>query len=314
VKIDRLLAMTVLLLNRKRISAKELSERFEVSTKTIYRDMEVLNQAGIPVYAHQGTTGGFEIMEHYTISRQFLSLEELRSVLAAVRGVRNVLDDDRRLGNLLEKVQTMLNKSEKEHMERSGNSIVFDFNPWAQAPTVKLKVNQLQQAIEQSRKTKIRYINMNGTESDRTIEPLGLILKGTVWYLHAFCNLRGDFRVFRLSRVYEIDILTECFERRQAPSLESYSWEPEWSNSTIRGVVMTFHPDMKYRVGDTFIPEQMTVLPCGSIRVQGEFAEDEWFYSKLLSFGDKVKVEEPVEMAKELKERVRKILELYKDI
>ncbi|BBH23595.1 DeoR family transcriptional regulator [Paenibacillus baekrokdamisoli] len=309
-KIDRLLAMTVLLLNRKRVSAKELADRFEVSTKTIYRDMETLNQAGIPIVAHQGILGGFEIMEPYTIARQFLTLNEITAIIAAVKGIATAVDDSM-LTNLLDKVQAMLSKMDRIDAEQQGTGMVFDFNPWGQSAAAREKVNTWRQAIEETRKVKIQYLNMNGVESERVVEPAALIMKGNLWYLHAYCNLRQDFRVFRLSRVQDLQMLTEHFERRPAPSLDGYAWDSEWSKDSKREVILTFHPKVRYRVVDSFPPDWVTELEDGSVQVKGELLEDEWLYGTLLSYGDKVKVEQPTSVVEEVVSRAQKIIERY---
>ncbi|GKU77422.1 YafY family protein [Paenibacillus sp. L3-i20] len=309
-KIDRLLAMTVLLLNRGRVSAKELAERFEVSKKTIYRDMDTLSQSGIPIVAHQGTAGGFEIMEQYTIARQYLTLNEIEAVVAAVRGINTVMDDHV-FASLLEKVKTQLNQVDREHPEQQGTGIVFDFNPWGQGTAAREKVNMLRQAVESSSLVEIGYLNMNGKESQRVIEPVVLILKSNIWYLHAYCTLRHNFRVFRLSRIQHLRIMGQHFVRRPAPSLDGYVWDEQWSQFTKEEVVITFQPKVRYRIVDTFHPEQITILEDGSIQVKGQYVADEWFYGMLLSYGESVKVEEPNYIAEELVNRAQKIIERY---
>lgn len=309
-KIDRLLAMTILLLNRERISAKELAERFEVSTKTIYRDMETLNQSGIPIVAHQGTSGGFEIMEQYTIARQFLNLNEIKTMVSVVKGINSVVDD-RMFGTLLEKVKALLHKADTIHADQSHTRIIFDFNPWGQSPAARDKVNTLRQAIEETRKVRIQYMNMNGTESERVIEPSALILKGYVWYLHSYCTLRKDWRVFRLSRILDLQMLMEHGVRREKPSLDRYEWDTEWSKDTKQEVVLTFQREVRHRIVDSFDPESVTVLEDATIQVREEFAEDEWFYGMLLSYGDHVKVEQPACVAEELVRRAQRIIARY---
>ncbi|WP_239551466.1 helix-turn-helix transcriptional regulator [Paenibacillus elgii] len=308
-----MLAITVLLLNRKRLSAKALADRFEVSTKTIYRDIEALSLAGIPIVAHQGTTGGFEIMEQFTISRQFLALDELLSMLAAVQGIRTAFDDQS-VSNLLEKVKTMLQPTERELLEHGGAPLTFDFNPWGQSASARARVQALRTAIGERRTVTFRYTNLDGAGTERTVEPIGLILKGYLWYLHAYCTLRGEFRVFRLSRVRELRVTEERFEPRPAPALDSYSWQPEWSGSGALDVVLTFRPEVRDRVEDTFPTEQAERLPDGSIRIRGNYPANEWLYGWMLSFGDKVRIDEPAFIARELKERAQKIIAQYAEL
>lgn len=309
-KIDRLLGMTVLLLGRGRVSAAELAERFEVSTKTIYRDMDTLCQAGIPVVAHQGTTGGFEIMEHYTMNRQLLTPDEVHSVVAAVKGIGTVLDD-KAVASLLDKVQTLLNRSDKQVKAQQGEPLVFDFNPWGQGPGARVKVQMLRQAAEESRLVQFNYSNMNGDETQRVVEPSSLILKGPIWYLHGYCRLRGEFRLFRLSRMLEVQIQSETVPRREAPKLDRYEWNPNWTNAVEQEVVLLFSAVARHRVRDIFAPDTITVLPDGSLRVQGPYPVDEWFYGMILSFGEEVRVEEPASAAEEVLRRAEQIVKLY---
>ncbi|WP_306010662.1 YafY family protein [Paenibacillus sp. FSL H8-0548] len=304
--------MTVLLLNRGRISAKELADRFEVSTKTIYRDMDTLSQSGIPVFAHQGTTGGFEIMEQYTISRQYLTLGEISSIIAAVKGMGTALDDAT-FSSLLEKVEVLLNRSEKDGVSHRGESLVFDLNPWAQGPVARHKVNLFKEAIEASRRVQLSYINRNGTETERETEPYALILKGNVWYLHAYCLLREQFRVFRLSRVQQFHSLPGTFERRQTPVLDSYAWDQEWLGTDETEVTLVFRAQVRYRVGDAFPADQVTVLEDGTLRVKRMFTLDEWFYGMLLSYGDQVMVEQPDYIAEEVIQRAKNIIGRYQN-
>ncbi|WP_342778493.1 YafY family protein [Paenibacillus sinopodophylli] len=304
--------MTVLLLNRGRISAKELAERFEVSTKTIYRDMDTLSQAGIPIFAHQGTAGGFEIMEQYTISRQYLSLSEISSIIAVVKGLGTAMDDKFYVG-LQNKVEALLHKSDKSQDGHGSNSLVFDLNPWGQGPAAREKVNVFRQAIEEKSLAQFSYMNMNGSESERAVEPYALILKGNVWYLHAYCMLREQFRVFRLSRVQKLKRLEQRFERREAPALDSYTWDSEWPGQTLAEVTLLFRSEVGYRVRDSFHPDMVTLQGDGTLRVAGNLTVDEWLYGMVLSYGNQVKVEQPSYVAEEIVRRAYQIIASYEN-
>ncbi|WP_245955015.1 helix-turn-helix transcriptional regulator [Fontibacillus phaseoli] len=307
---ERLLAMTVLLLNRGRMSAKELAERFEVSVKTIYRDMETLNRAGIPVMAVQGISGGFEIMDRYKLDRHLVSQGEVSSLLAAIQGVTQAMED-RTYSDLQEKFKTLLQPADKSVWESKGGSLVFDFQPWGQGPAVKQKVTLLRQAVQDKHLAKLSYINQDGTENARIVEPSALVMKGSAWYLQGYCRMRGDFRMFRLSRVTELSLLPESFTPRDAPVLDGYSWNPAWSHKEECEVRLIFRPEARYRMGDMFSPEQIVPMQGGDFAVQAIFSLDEWFYSMILGFGDFVKVEHPVSVAQEIKTRAERIIALY---
>ncbi len=305
-KIDRLLAITVLLLNRGRISSKELADRFEVSTKTIYRDMETLSRAGIPIASIQGTSGGFEMMERYTIARQFLTPTEISTLAAAVEGVGRAMDDGM-LDTLLGKVKALANRSAVER----GTELLFDFRPWGRNDSEREKVNLLRQAISESRLAQIRYWNRNGSESDRVIEPVSLVLKGYVWYLYGYCTLRSEFRWFRISRVQELRLLSAHFAHRVTPPLDDDARASEGDSDRLRDVALSFHPAVRYRVSDMFDPALFTTLEDGWIRVEGRFAEDEGLYAMILSYGDRVRVERPANIAEEIVRRARNLIEQY---
>ncbi|MGG3283180.1 helix-turn-helix transcriptional regulator [Paenibacillus solani] len=310
-KIDRLLAITVLLLNRGRLSAKELAERFEVSSKTIYRDMDTLSQAGIPIVAHQGISGGFEIMEHYMIDKYWLSAEEMSTLVAAVKGMSSALADQQ-MDILLEKVKALLHRVEQSFGgEYRRESVVMDFQPWGQRQGLKNSVSLLKQAIQESRRVIMEYISSEGASERRIIEPASLILKGNVWYVQAYCLVREDERIFRLSRMQRIEMLSEHYESRPLSGKESLEWKTSWSHEQEQETVLLFEASARQRVADIFPPEQVNVSPDGAIRVQTRYKLDEWFYGMILSFGAQVLVEQPHEAAEELKRRAQRIISRY---
>ncbi|MCV4234755.1 YafY family transcriptional regulator [Virgibacillus sp. LDC1] len=310
-KIDRLLAITVLLLNRGRLSAKELADRFEVSSKTIYRDMDTLCQAGIPIVAHQGISGGFEIMEHYMIDKYWLSAEEMSALVTAVKGMSSALDDQQ-MGILLEKVKALLHRVEQGlDDEYRREPVIMDFQPWGQRQGLKSAVSLLKKAIQEKRRVVMEYIDAEGSAERRTIEPASLILKGNIWYVQAFCLEREDHRLFRLSRMQDITMLSETYEPRLWPGEERLEWDSSWSSALEQETVLLFEAAARQRVADMFPPEQVTVNPDGSLRVHVLYKLDEWFYGMILSFGNQVLVEQPGEAAEEVKRRAQWIMQRY---
>lgn len=308
-KIDRLLAMTILLLNRERISAGALAERFEVSTKTIYRDIETLCRAGIPIVSHQGMSGGFELMERYTIGRQMLSPGEIEALRAAVKGAASVLDDQT-FADLADKVQALLGGG----TEARGPGVIFDLNAWSGHASTRDRVECLRQAAREALRVEVRYLNMNGKESRRLLEPAMLLMKGGIWYLQAYCLLRQEFRIFRLSRMLELRETGEPFIPKEAPAIDTYEWNDDWDSMPRIAVSLRFCAEVRLRVTDGFEASLITELEDGSVRIAGDFTMDEWFYGMLLSYGDRVTVESPTVVAEELVRRARRIVESYAGI
>lgn len=311
-KIDRLLAITVLLLNRGRVSAKELSERFEVSSKTIYRDMDTLNQAGIPIVAHQGISGGFEIMEQFMIDRYWLSIEEMESLVTAVKGI-NLALEDQETDALLQKVTSLLQKAQRGYIfqGKRDDRLVMDLNPWGQRGGIKETMKLLRLAINERRRTAIEYISSNGTSQRRIIEPASLILKGSIWYVQAYCTMRKDFRVFRLSRIQDAEMVEGTFEPQEIPKVEHFRWDESWSDTSTESLVLKFDPTARQRIADVFHPDEVTMLPDGSMQVEVVMKPDDWFYGMILSFGGQVKVESPGFVAQEVVRRAQQIMERY---
>ncbi|MEF2248524.1 MULTISPECIES: helix-turn-helix transcriptional regulator [unclassified Paenibacillus] len=315
-KLDRLLAITMLLLNRKRVGAKELADRFEVSLRTIYRDLETINQAGIPIASFAGSSGGYEIMDSYRLDRQMLSLEELQSIIVALRGVRGTMEE-RDIGKLLDKVGALVAKSEHSSAETLGNELLIDINPWQRGEEDKEKLSVLRQAIRQSQLIQFAYTSAHGEDSERICEPMSVVLKGYVWYVYGYCRLRDDFRIFRLSRITRLQQLPEAFERREV-SIEKLGYN---MGQSMRGsakdfplirLSLRFKSRAKARVQDYFARESIKMEEDGTLTVEAEQPDEPWLYGMLLGYGDDVTVLEPKHVAQELVRKAENIIRLYK--
>lgn len=308
-KVDRLLAITILLLNRGRMSAKDLAERFEVSERTIYRDMDAISLAGIPLVSYPGSAGGFEILEHFRLERQYLSLTELQSMVTALRGIRSTLDDST-FDGLLQKVGALVAKSEGD-LDAGRQPLIIDINPLQTSPHQRPYFSQLRKAIQESLCMSMTYMNGDALVSRRTVEPLRLVLKGYTWYLYGFCRLRGDFRIFRLSRIRQLTALDERFEPRTGSldhldvQLSTYAQHP------LVSLVLHASPAVRVHVEDLFEPDEIELQQDGSIIAKTRRQEDAWLYRTLLGYGSDVKVIEPAHVVASLKDQAEKILRLY---
>ncbi|MBW5445959.1 WYL domain-containing protein [Cohnella sp. CFH 77786] len=311
-KLDRLLAITMLLLNRKRVSAKELADRFEVSLRTVYRDVETIQMAGIPVVSYAGTSGGYEIMDRYRLDRQMLSFEELNSIVVALRGIRTTLDD-REIEPLLDKVGALLGKSEHERLDESSDRLAIDINPWSRGAEDKEKLTGLREAIRDRKVIRFEYTNAEGDRTSRSCEPMKLVLKGYVWYVYGYCLLRRDFRIFRLSRIRELDITGPVFVRREMPATDNLLRWDRMIHESVLDLVLQFAPKMRARVVDEFEPASIEDMPDGSVRVRFSRPDGPWLYRYLLGFGTDVRVLQPAETALKLRAEAEKIVKMYSE-
>lgn len=298
------------LLSRKRMSGQELANLFEVSLRTIYRDLEAINSAGIPIVSYSGANGGYEIMEQYQIDRQIVTFEDLHSIMNALKGIQSSLDDPD-LADLMVKVGALLTKSEQSQLEEAGETLIFDTNIWRGGHVDRSMIARLRQAARNRFVVLFVYTNSEGMVELRTVEPIGLAWKGYAWYLYAYCQLRSDYRTFRLSRMKEVVVSDESFIRRDM-SLEDLNarWGKIDTANLIR-MVLRFHPRVQIKVEEYFLPEEITIAEDGYFIVRTDHAEDVWLYGTLLSFGTDVTVLEPKHLADSIKERALQIYSLY---
>ncbi|WP_139993688.1 helix-turn-helix transcriptional regulator [Paenibacillus paridis] len=303
-KLDRLLAITMTLLNQTRVSATSLAERFEVSLRTIYRDMESINQAGIPIVSFPGSDGGYEIMSGYRIDKQILSLDDFSSIFSALRGVRSVTDSTD-FDGLLERIGAIMpNQARADQM-----NVDFDLTP---TPNDKQKIVLIHQAIKDCQLVQIDYLDNKGTETERTIEPMGLFLKGYVWYLYGYCLMRSDIRVFRLSRMLQIRTMPERFSRRNY-SLQDV--EQQFMGIAIFSRVraeLLFDQELKTRVRDEFGSDEVVANADGTITVITFYSSMENAIRSILSYSSYVTVIEPPDVIEELQLHIRKLALKYK--
>jgi predicted DNA-binding transcriptional regulator YafY len=306
VKLDRLLAITMTLLNQTRVNATELALRFEVSQRTIYRYMESINQAGIPIVSFPGSDGGFEIMSGYRLDKQILSLDDFSSICSALRGARSATDNSD-IDGLLERIGAL--------MPDQSNAIDtykldLDFTP---TPNDKDKIAPLHQAIKEQHLVRFDYLDNKGTETERTIEPMGLFLKGYVWYMYGYCLTRSDIRVFRLTRINQLRSLPQTFVRRNYTLQDVEQQFMGQANFTKVNAVLHFSPAVKTRVRDEFGFDKITVNPAdGTLSVHAHYSSMERAIQNILSYSNNVTIGEPPELIAEMHRQVAKLMLHYK--
>lgn len=307
-RLDRLLAITLMLLNRDRISAGDLAEHFEVSVRTIYRDVEAINLAGIPIISYAGHGGGFGIMENYKIDRQMFSLKDMLAMLTALKGI-NLTLRDRDLDLTIEKISSLIPREKKEQLVRQYEQLVIDIMPWGQGEKQKKRLTTIHASIKESRLLKFHYRNAKGEKLLRTVEPMTLLFKPYTWYLFAYCRSRRDFRFFRLTRMNDLSILPETFTRR--PKTYEDTFLKETGKVKTVDLLLQFAPKARPMVEDYFEEEWISIQKDGSALVKISVPEDEWVYAMILSYGENVKVLKPDHIRKIIRERAQNIFLNY---
>lgn len=300
-KINRLLETTILLLNRGTVTAKELSERFEVSTRTIYRDLDILSSAGVPVYSSRGAGGGISLLEPYALNKALISEQDSKRILAALQTLKAARYPE--VDGILEKLGALFHGTSPDWLE-------IDFTPWSCDPNEHGRFETVRWAILECRVAEFDYRSAQNTKTRRRVEPLKLIFRGQTWYLWAWDRMREDYRTFRVTRMRRVALTGETFERNHPRTRK-----PETASGSAKPLValnLRFTPDVLYRLYDDFDESLLRQNPDGSISVEVSFPEDEWVYGYLLSFGPSVEIISPEHIRRIVKEKAEKILEIYR--
>ncbi|KRU46699.1 helix-turn-helix transcriptional regulator [Clostridium sporogenes] len=312
-KINRLLAIVVILLNRKKISASELAEKFEVSVRTIYRDIEAINLAGIPIVSQIGNKGGFYIIDNYKINHQLLTLEDMISIIEALKNMNRFLDD-KNVEVAIEKVKNIIPKEKKEVFDLHFEQMFIDTLPWGfkKCEEENLKYKIIHDAIDLKKCIAFDYRNSKSEYNWREAEPLTLVFKGFYWYLFSFCKLKNDYRFFKLSRMENLALLDEKINKNRI-SYKEYIDINKTQEVPTR-IVLKFNEKVRYRVDDCFHKDDIKIQEDGSIIVDTYFLEDEWVYSMILSYGEYVEVIEPNHIREIIKNKCKKINDIYSNM
>lgn len=220
-KVDRLVSIIMVLLNKERIGVQALADMFEVSPRTIYRDIDAINIAGIPIHATPGVGGGFEIMPNYKIDKKVFSSADLAAILMGLSSLSNMIHGGE-LVNALAKVKSFIPADKAEEIELKANQICIDLSPWMGNENIQPYLEIIKTALQESKLLSVEYIAHHGNKTVRAVEPYQFVLKSSHWYLYGFCRKRNDFRMFRLSRVSNLQMQEETFTPReyQKPALD----------------------------------------------------------------------------------------------
>ena len=302
--INRLLGMIYILMRQGTVTAAELAERFEVSVRTIYRDMDTLSAAGIPIYAKKGKNGGICLTEQFVLNKMLLTKDEQQEILSGLVSLRETKAEAGE--NILQKLGEFFRTDPVDWL-------AIDLSDWS-GSRVQLYEN-IKNAILARRLLQFDYYGKNGQMRRRTVEPVKLLFKEYTWYLKAYCRERKDWRLFKLFRIKRLLVQEETF----VPRAECISQEDAPQGSEIQTdlnmnmTVVDVRIDKReaYRVYDRFEEEEIEVLPDGNFMVHFHLTMDDWGYGVLLSFGPSAEVLAPEAVRQEMKWRVQQMAKWY---
>ncbi len=307
-KTGRHISIIMTLLDKKRVSAKELAEMFEVSARTIYRDIDTINMAGIPVHSTSGVGGGFEIMPNYKIDKNVFSTADLSAILTGLHGLSEMMQGEE-LSNALAKVKSFIPAEQAKNIDIKMSQIHIDLSSWMGNKNIRSNLEMVKIALQEHKLFSFSYADRYGNKTKRTIEPYQLILKSNHWYIYGYCRQRADFRLFKLSRLLSTQIEEISFIPReyQKPQLDFTD-----SLTTIQTEIkLRIHKSIVDRVLD-FCPYEK-FLPSSDeyYIVDFPFVENNFYYDILLSFGNRCECIEPAHIRTELKRRIEEIATMY---
>jgi predicted DNA-binding transcriptional regulator YafY len=306
-RIDRLHAITTVLQSKRIVKAEELARKFEVSLRTIYRDIRALEAGGMPIGAEAGI--GYFIAEGYHLPPVMFSKEEGRALLMAAKLMEKISDESvsQSFQFALSKVRAVLDNEKKDELQDLEERILVHPFSFGSAPVANPILDQLKEAIIQSRVVEADYFsNYKGENSHRCIEPVGLIFYGTHWHLIGYCRLRQDYRHFRTDRFSSLRVLRERFRAGSHPSLQEYTdrliqgKELHRVEIKVQESIYRFISDAKYAMGLLQEEEEGEYR-----RMSFATASLDYFARWLLMMLDKVELVEPPQLKEKLQYFVR---------
>jgi len=310
VKVDRLVSIIMILLDKKRIGAQELADMFEVSLRTIYRDIDTIDRAGIPVLSTPGVGGGFEIMQEYKLDKKVFSTADLSAILMGLSSLSSMIRGDE-LVNALAKVKSFVPAESAKDITLKANQLCIDLSPWVGNRNVQPYVKILRTALQESKLLSFTYTDRYGNRTTRTAEPYQLVLKSSHWYWQGYCHTRNDFRLFKLSRTANLQILEESFAPRENPKPQLDGTDMVETLQTE--ITLRIHASIMDRVLDYCTYDHFT--PDGDNRylVSFPFIENDYYYNILFGFGDACECLGPLPIRTEMKRRILAMATLYEN-
>lgn len=294
-KISRLFEMVFLLMNHKKMSAKELAKYFEVSVRTIYRDIDVLSMANIPIYATKGRNGGIALMDHYVLNKALVSKEEQQQILTSLKSFSFSAESE--INQTLKKLKAFFDVEDTSWLS-------VDYKSWSMQKDDDIEFSLFKEAILQTKQVRFLYYDKEGRAQERIIEPYQLLFKSSNWYVHAYCVTANDFRYFKINRMQNITLLDRTFTKRATPehTFKDYI-------SKQQEVIIKVDKKQAHRVLDEM---KNDILKEDKNYFLVKLTMDEnWIYSYLFGYLDMIEVIEPQTVRIKMKEIAEKINNKY---
>ena len=301
-KIDRLIAITMYLLNRETVSASVLAKRFEVSKRTIQRDIEVLCRAGIPIASTYGFDGGYKIMDGFRLTKQIAGIDDYLNIVIALKGLSSAYDN-KKIKETLEKALTIMQDREQR--------LFVDFTIAREGAYVNKHLPVIEKAIHEQAPLLIKYTNADNIPSERVVEPLALSFRWYAWYMFAYCTLNKSYRWFKIIRIMDCQPTSGIFTKihDEIDKLMKNNLEPD--KRKYYCVRLLCKKEVKLQVMEYLNPAIIKENEDGNFIIELNVPFERMWFSIILGFGDQVKVIEPPELIIMLKQKAEEIMSIY---
>lgn len=297
-KIDRLIGIITTLQQKKSVTAPYLAEKFEVSRRTIQRDVEDICKAGIPIVTAQGVNGGISIMEGFSLDTTVFTEQELAAIFTGLKSVDSISNSA--------SAEKLAQKIGCSSAIRLADNMVIDLASFYKDDLTS-KITAIKQAVKESKCITFHYFYDRG-EADKQIEPYLIVFKWSDWYVFGFCRERQDFRMYKLRRLWNLEVTEESFTVRDIPA-EKKQFGSHMTDDYV--ITAVYDPSVKYRLVEEYGPDSFTEQEDGSLYTEWGFASPDKAMGWFLSFGSKVKVLAPPEMAEQIKNTLDSTKKLY---
>lgn len=309
-KMDRLISIIMLLLERKTVNAAELAKIFGVSTRTIYRDLDTIGQAGIPIVTRMGRDGGVSIMEQYKVDKRLFTTSDITSLLIGLGGMRSALSGEE-IGATLAKVRGLIPEHQLAEIDFQSNQIAIDLTPWVKDTRLSGYLTMLKTAMTDRRTLVFNYTNAEGGTSNREVEPYRLLHKGDGWYLQGYCLLRQEFRIFRIYRMANLNLTDTVFTPREFDAALLEMKEP--LGPSMVEVTFRFDEAVKPDVVGFYGDGVVEACGDGSYLAKVMLFDNPRGYHALLYMGEHCECLAPERVRAYIAERAQAMARLYQD-
>ncbi|BBA52461.1 YafY family protein [Fusobacterium varium] len=306
-KIDRLLSIIMVLLEHNKISASKLAEMFEVTSRTIYRDIETIQAAGVPIVTYTGINGGIGILEKYKMDKKFFTKEDITTIMTGLGSISSAVPNAE-LTKVLTKLQSLIPEEHKQEIKLKSGQIIIDLTTWSGNKKLQGNLSKIKEALNKRNYLIFKYLDGNGKNTERKVEPYQLLWKEEKWYINSYCTLRNDFRLFKLARISYLKVLDEEFSPRK---FDIETLRMNWIEKRIINIKLLADISIKEKILERCEEENITYCGKNKMIVDFPFVDDDFGYELLLSFGNKCECLEPVEVREKMIEMIKNMIKIY---